>query len=398
MIFLDKSSSSTSLNNQDQTWLRSSPAYIEQLPEVGDTIILPVVPRTSYRDIHAALLTIKRPFPFIYKKFVFSTFSTGQLELTQDELRHISWTFSSEDPWESRVGNRTLSVGDGTRGALSTRQWEDHEERACQCTKRNGTVSSQEVFSPGIDLKVLKESYSKTQASLRIYVYPLTPGGHGNLRDWVASRKTSNGYSGSVFFLRHLVNSPMYTTNMSEADFFLVPTFEYDSNDEVVDFEGLYNEPLKQALRSDLFKKTETQCRSRTSCKNHLVFYHQDQCCDPRIDPELKGKLEDRFVTLTFNGRLDDWGAGHATNFELNKGCHRPEREITIPSAVPKAPAWLHLDELEQLSLEGKPTFYFLGDYKFGKSSLRKGQVLYIHENEDMRKTGKQHFLSSENN
>jgi hypothetical protein len=191
--------------------------------------------------------------------------------------------------------------------------------------------------TPGSHLWVaesaIREELRRVQEALRIYVYPLTPGGPGRLRDFIAhaihdeEHACVETYKAWAYFMARLVESPVYTEDPDEADLFLIPQWETLNKgrryaDDLV-------RPLEEAIASRLYAESGPG-------RNHLFIYNSDDSplSEERIPAWIRDHLRHRFVRLSYSGRDSDWG-----QFHLDKACRAadfdPTDEIVVPPVVP---------------------------------------------------------------
>ena len=184
-----------------------------------------------------------------------------------------------------------------------------------------------------VDESAIRGQLRRVQERLKIYVYPLTPGGPRKLRDFIAhaihheDHACVETYKAWAYFMARLVESPVYTEDPGEADLFLVPQWEtlnygHKYWDDLVG-------PLEDVIASRLYADTGPR-------RNHLFIYNSDDSplSEERIPSWIRDHLRDRFVRISYSGRDSDWG-----QFHLHRECRAadfdPAHEIVIPPVVP---------------------------------------------------------------
>jgi hypothetical protein len=179
----------------------------------------------------------------------------------------------------------------------------------------------------------IREELQHVQETMRIYVYPLTPGGPRNLSDFIAhairdkEHACVETYKAWAYFMERLVASPVYTENPEAADLFLIPQWEtlnkgQQYRDDLV-------RPLEKAIASKLYADTSPR-------RNHLFIYNSDDSplSEERIPPSIRDHLRDRFIRISYSGRDSDWGQFHVDR-ECRGDDFDPTHEIVVPPVVP---------------------------------------------------------------
>jgi hypothetical protein len=175
--------------------------------------------------------------------------------------------------------------------------------------------------------------YLEVTKSLKIYIYDFYPAEFRSLIEFiertVANRNYDWGetYKSWLYFMHFLVHSPMYTTDPSIADFFLVPQWE-----NLYKGQNFYNHlimPLKAATQSEHFKNTTT--------RNHIFIYISDDTplYDKRIPLDLRIHLQNRFIRITYSGRITGFGKYHNSNNTESIFNFNAAHEIVVPPGIP---------------------------------------------------------------
>jgi len=177
--------------------------------------------------------------------------------------------------------------------------------------------------------------YLEVTKSLKIYIYDFYPAEFKSLIDFINSTVANKNYDWGetykswLYFMHFLVNSPMYTTDPAAADFFLVPQWE-----NLYKGRNFYNDlimPLKRATQSQYFKNTTT--------RNHIFIYISDDTplYDMRIPLDLRIHLQNRFIRITYSGRITNFGKYHNTNNQESIFSFNSAHEIVVPPGIPVA-------------------------------------------------------------
>jgi len=351
--------------------------FFEEFPGFGENFTASVVSVQAKSKHHEPNVTL-------------STFQNGVVKVPLKLVESLHWKSAAVDPWEVDETGTSPS----TAGTTITHKEDGKNNKAsCSCSSLQRT---EEIFMPGFNTSILKSHFQHATNRMRIYIYPVTQLGGSiqwDLHSWIDSLQfNDNGFDGCLVFIRGLINSEMYTTNASEATFFLVPDWEniiYGMDNETAKDQIGMVDPLVKAISSDVYRNASMrQCSDAGSCRNHIVVYSYDYT--PRCEPRLASSravlqaIDSRFISIQFSGRLDDWGAAHSSQFVLGGGCYRPEHEIVIPSMVPG-----FVPNSKSNCKDGRPTFFFHGDFHF-----RKGHIVSAKEEPDLRKTERRAFLT----
>ena len=113
-------------------------------------------------------------------------------------------------------------------------------------------------------------TYLHIKDTLKIYIYDYYPQGFTGLKHFIDETKKNRGYDWGetykswLYFIDYILQSPIYTTDPSIADFFVVPQWE-----NLYKGKNYYNDfilPLINATESEYYKKTSPK-------RNHIIIY-----------------------------------------------------------------------------------------------------------------------------
>lgn len=184
-----------------------------------------------------------------------------------------------------------------------------------------------------VDESAIRSQLERVQERLKIYVYPLTPGGSRKLRDFLThaihdeEHACVETYKAWAYFMARLVESPVYTEDPGEANLFLVPQWE-TLNKGCNYWDDLIG-PLEDVLASRLYAKTGPY-------RNHLFIYNSDDSplSEERIPSWIRDHLRDRFVRISYSGRDFNWGQYHVDR-KFRGEDFDPTHEVVVPPVVP---------------------------------------------------------------
>lgn len=182
-------------------------------------------------------------------------------------------------------------------------------------------------------LKIVNK-YLKIKDNLKIYIYNYYPDGFTNLTHFIDETKQNKSYDlketykSWLYFIDFVLHSTMYTTDPSIADFFIVPQWEnlYKGKNY---YEDLVR-PLKNATESEYYKNTAPK-------RNHIFIYISDDTplSEKRIPVLLRNELKERFIRLSYSGRISGFGKFHNTKQSDSIFNFDSEHEIVVPPGVP---------------------------------------------------------------
>ena len=120
----------------------------------------------------------------------------------------------------------------------------------------------------------------------------------------------------------------MYTTDSSIADFFVVPQWEnlfYGNN-----YHRDLIQPLIDATESYQYKQTSPR-------RNHIFIYISDDTplFEERIPLSLRNALKERFIRITYSGRITNFGKYHNRSQSDSIFQFDSSDEIVVPPPVP---------------------------------------------------------------
>eukprot|EP00039_Didymoeca_costata_P023575 m.7557 g.7557 ORF g.7557 m.7557 type:complete len:610 (+) comp3735_c0_seq1:189-2018(+) len=156
-------------------------------------------------------------------------------------------------------------------------------------------------------------------------------------KDGAGSLNTgASTFQSGYIFLHHLIHSPFYTTDWTEATYYAVP--------QIAAGTGLYK-PITKVMYSEIWNKTKG--------RNHIWFNTEDDAwrclhvysyASKELKDIVKYKqsiVNERFVVLTHAGRIPNFGNCYTWEWKCKKspvGCYddiNTTNEIIIPSYIP---------------------------------------------------------------
>lgn len=176
--------------------------------------------------------------------------------------------------------------------------------------------------------------YLHIKDTLKIYIYNYYPSGFSGLQQFIDATKKNRDYDWGetykawLYFIDYVLHSPMYTSDPSIADYFVVPQWE-----NLYRGRNFYNDfimPLKNATESEYYRKTSPK-------RNHIFIYISDDTplFDNRIPIVLRSELKKRFIRLTHSGRITNFGKFHNASQSESIFKFQSSDEIVIPPGVP---------------------------------------------------------------
>jgi hypothetical protein len=178
----------------------------------------------------------------------------------------------------------------------------------------------------------LIERFKEVSSKLKIYIYPFFPQGYTSVTHFVDSIMNSTVYDWGeiykswLYFTHFLVHSPMYVEDPSKADLFLVPQWENLNRSR--SYRDDLIRPVLTAIMSDTYRNSGPK-------RNHIFIYISDDTplSDFRIPPLIKQHFRERFIRLTYSGRIPDFGQNHRSDQPMLQ--YDPENEIVVPPGIP---------------------------------------------------------------
>ncbi len=173
--------------------------------------------------------------------------------------------------------------------------------------------------------------YKRISNKIKIYIYPYTPGEKKKLKKFInktvrlKSYEWGETYKSWIYFMKYLRDSPIYTSEPSNADLFLVPQWENLNKGQSYKEDLIV--PLIKAINSSIYKKTP-------SIRNHIFIYISDDTVwsEDRLPDWIKSHLKERFIIISYSGRINSFGQNH----NKKKTCfYDSENEIIVPPPVP---------------------------------------------------------------
>lgn len=176
--------------------------------------------------------------------------------------------------------------------------------------------------------------YLDIKDKIKIYIYDFYPPGFTGLKHFIDETKKNRDYDlyetykSWLYFIDYILQSPMYTTNPSIADFFLVPQWE-----NLYKGKNYYRDliiPLKNATESEYYKKTSPK-------RNHIFIYISDDTplFEERIPEPLRNELKERFIRLSYSGRITGFGKFHNKSQTDSIFHFNSSDEIVVPPCIP---------------------------------------------------------------
>jgi hypothetical protein len=211
---------------------------------------------------------------------------------------------------------------------------------------------------------VLIERFKEVSTKLKIYIYPFFPQGYTSVTHFVDSIINSSVYDWGeiykswLYFTHFLVHSPMYTEDPSKADLFLVPQWENLNRSRT--YRDDLIRPVLTAIMSDTYRNSGPK-------RNHIFIYISDDTplSDFRIPALIKTHLRERFIRLTYSGRIPGFGQNHRSDQPMLE--YDPENEIVVPPGIP-----LEHDFHKEPAKVCANTFFYAGGVKPGQQERIK--------------------------
>jgi hypothetical protein len=168
----------------------------------------------------------------------------------------------------------------------------------------------------------------------KIYIYDFYPSNFDSLENFINHTLENKNYEWGetykswIYFMDYLIKSNIYTNDPLKAHLFLVPQWENLNWGNNYYQDLLFN--LEKAVDSKYYKNTHPK-------RNHIFIYTSDDTLlyDERIPENLKNHLRDRFIRITYSGRIRNFGKFHNNeqtdeifNFDYSN-------EIVVPPGIP---------------------------------------------------------------
>lgn len=229
--------------------------------------------------------------------------------------------------------------------------------------------------------------FLKIEKDIKIYIYDFYPSSFKSIEEFVEHTMKNRDYDWGetykswLYIMNYIIKSPMYTKDPREADLYLVPQWEnlYKGCDYLNDFIM----PLHNAIISDTYNRSGPD-------RNHILIYISDDTplFEQRTPIQLRKQLKDRFIRITYSGRLNNFGEYHTTRTNSSIFKFDYLDEIVVPPGVP-----LNYNITKDPSKYCTNNYYYLGDKNPPHEQIeRKSFINYMSSNGQINNSVNSYF------